>query len=756
MTDSTTMQCPCGAGKSKSKFRTTTTRSTTTTTTTTRRSTISATALAVLVACRTTTPVSSFAPSTSTMAPVDNLTSRNFRHIDDSGDFSVPTKFSSYLEDQYSETQEQLQHEQEIGPQVPEHDADDCTTCSIDTNFCMSSAPLSYFSVNEQMPTWLRPCGSLAETKLSNLREHMLASYLSPLEAEKVISAIREASSGDLNKMAGAADFCFLLVDTMEMGVSTLIAAAFHYCECFVARQKNALFPPSSFTADYWYNTAHLEQKERRIKFGDDSDKITKDAARLKRTEMLAGQSLRSKPSEKDSENMRKMLLSETKDWRALAIRSAGCLYRLRGIYEARETSEGDVVSPSDIRVAHEALDIFAPLASRLGMHRLKNEIEGAAFRVLYRRQFEKVTALTLETTPCDSEDGCSTLNEGMTVILSRVTDEVKNLLKKDPCFQRYADSVKVTARIKEPYSLWKKMLRTKGEQVLDVPDALALRVVLEGKKICNEDAEVTSARERALCYYALKKCTNTFKPLKDGRFKDYIYNPKPNGYQSLHYTASTDFDGQQWPFEIQIRSSEMHKVAEFGLAAHWDYKEQGRTNASQEGKKTATPHYAFNLDQSSDAYLRSVQDWHWNQIQGQSHRRSSWGTDTSSKENFPKEASFSGTSTKDQERSERVRARDERLAPYLKALMADQSNLTREQVFIFLQSQENAVTLALPAGSCVLDAIRESERTFGVTSDRNIEKAVEHNGSLASVTRKLSNGDILTIPFNVANVSSS
>jgi guanosine-3',5'-bis(diphosphate) 3'-pyrophosphohydrolase len=74
--------------------------------------------------------------------------------------------------------------------------------------------------------------------------------------------------------------------------------------------------------------------------------------------------------------------------------------------------------------------------------------------------------------------------------------------------------------------------------------------------------------------YYALKKYTNIFEPLKDGRFKDYIYNPKPNGYQSLHYIASVDFGGQQWSFEIQILPSEMHKVTEFGLADHWDYKE--------------------------------------------------------------------------------------------------------------------------------------------------------------------------------------
>eukprot|EP00551_Chaetoceros_affinis_P000387 CAMPEP_0203638600 /NCGR_PEP_ID=MMETSP0088-20131115/4583_1 /ASSEMBLY_ACC=CAM_ASM_001087 /TAXON_ID=426623 /ORGANISM="Chaetoceros affinis, Strain CCMP159" /LENGTH=730 /DNA_ID=CAMNT_0050493275 /DNA_START=199 /DNA_END=2391 /DNA_ORIENTATION=- len=712
---------------------------------------MSATVLAVLLSCENSaTTTSAFAPS-ATMAPIDNnLTTRNFRHVDEN-DISIPTTFSSTGSSDHGDDHDQQQEYRTTGPiessvesHLPQQEQfANGEDFSISTLFSMSSAPLPYVSVNDEMPTWLRPKGDKAEIKLTNLRQFMTSSYLSQLEADSVISAIREASSGDLNKMAGAADFCLLLVETMEMGVDTLIAAAFHYCECFVARQKIAVsrIPPFKIS-EYWAQAAMQEEdhNERIIKFGNDAHQIAKAATRLKWMEMVAGQSLQSKPKAKDSENMRKMLLSETKDWRALALRSAGCLYRLRGIYRARESSEDGVVSPNDINVAHVALAIYAPLASRMGMHRLKNEIEGAAFRVLYRRQYEKVIDLTLQDTPCNVESGCivSTLNEGMTIILNQVTEEVKTFLKKDPCFQKYAENVKVTARIKEPYSLWKKMLKLKASQVLDVPDTLALRVVLEGKKMANEDDAVTRARERALCYYALKKCTKAFEPRGDGRFKDYIQNPKANGYQSLHYTASTKFDGQEWPFEVQVRSGEMHQVAEFGLAAHWDYKEQGKTN-NEVTDSSKGPHFAFHLDQSSDAYLRSVQNWHWNQ----SHGQSSWAMDTS----FPDEKE-SGNVSQNEGHSEHLRARNERLAPYLKALMADQSNLTREQVFIFLQSQEDGITLALPAGSCVLDALRESQRTLGLTTDRNMEKKVEHNGCLTSVTQKLNNGDILTIPI--------
>jgi len=690
-----------------------------------------------LLASHNASHVSGFAPS-STMS-IEKATSINFRHVDE-GDVTTSTHFSKTL--QTHEADSATEHEQTDYETFLSRYSNESSECSVSL-FPTSSALPCHLNVDEKMPTWLtHVSGHLASSKLDSLREAMVSSYLSHVEAETVVSAIKEAAAGDVSMMAGASDFCHILVDTMEMGATTLVAAAFHYCECFVARQRSIMLSPSTFSSsEYWTRVIHQDQKERRIKFGDDSDQIVKAAARLKRTEMVAGKSLRSKPTREDCENISKMLLSDVNDWRALAIRSAGCLYRLRGIYESNEKANSKVASPDDIRTAKEALGIHAPLASRLGMHRLKNEIEGAAFRVIYRRQYEKVEAMTLATTPCNNKDGCivSSLNEGMGLILRTVKAEIEQLLQKDPCFQKYADDVKVYARIKEPYSLWKKMTKLKATQVLDVPDAVALRVVLEAKKLYPDEAiELTSARETALCYYALKKCTNTFEQLHDGRFKDYIAHPKPNGYQSLHYTAFTEFEGQSWPFEIQLRSREMHQVAEFGLAAHWDYKVKGKVNNMQPEDSSSASHYAFKLDQSSDAYLRSVQDWHWQHAQS----RSSWRTDSSS---------TSPTSTvkggNDTERSERVRARDERLAPYLDALMTDQSNLTREQVFIFLESQKTGVTLALPAGSCVLDALRESERTLGFCTSKMIEKEVVHNGSLTSLTNKLCNGDILHIP---------
>jgi len=589
------------------------------------------------------------------------------------------------------------------------------------------------------MPSWLRPSGDLASKKLNALREIMKHSdsYLSLIEAEQVVSAIKEASQGDLQKVAGAVDFCVLLIETMEMGVATLIAASFHYCDAYNARQLSTT--QESFShLDYWakQNQDKTGDAARAIKIGQDAHQLIKDSARIKRTEMVASESLKSRPSPAESANIRKMLLSETHDWRALAIRSAASLYRLRGIYQNFEDNEdglafGHSYSPNDLRVAREALAIHAPLASRLGMHRLKNEIEGAAFRILYRRQYDTVTSLTHLSKPCNEEEcSASTYNDGMRLVLDKVSEEVEQLLQNDPYFTKYVDQYKVTARVKESYSLWKKMkLSLKADSILEVPDALALRVIFSAKKMTpDEDDEVTSARERALCYYVQQTCTQKFRPLNDGRFKDYIAHPKPNGYQSLHYTAVMEFENDQWPFEIQVRSDEMHHVAEFGLAAHWDYKAQDSSNSVGDG--SAQHHYAFKLDQSSDAYLRSVQEWHWQQVQA----RGAWLTDSSSSSLFQKDA----------EMTERLRARDEHLAPYLDALKKDHSNLAREHVFIFLNNEnDDSHVLELPKGACILDALRES----GITSSRVLETQLIRNGSLTSVTQQLGNGDIVTIP---------
>ena len=600
-------------------------------------------------------------------------------------------------------------------------------------------------SQTSELPTWLSiPRSHLVQENMSKLQTAMLDSYFAENDALKLMFAIEEASKGDKNKMAGAAEFCLILVDTMEMGLQALVAAAFHFCSCVGARES-----PGTWN----YEREHPGLKM----FGEHAAEIARDATNLKKMEMVFSRILlspqhtvRASPDSNEAENLRNLLLTETKDWRALAIRSAACLFRLRGL----ECAESTKLTPEAVRTSREALYIYAPLACRLGMQRLKNELEGAAFRVLYHHQFNAVTSLASQirfhksglrltrrgNVEKSQERGAVTdINQSMKDILEGVTTDVRKMLRDDPVFSSTTSNVDVSARVKEPYSIWKKMLRDGSGHILDVPDALALRIVFEAKKLTpDENNEVTRARERALCYYAQQLCTQRWAPLKGNpRFKDYVENPKANGYQSLHYTASTRYEKEDWNMEIQVRSAEMHEVAEYGLASHWDYK----------AKKTGTTSVSSS-DQSSDAYLRSVQEWHWRQ-------QVSTRLDTPVASTVG--PSFLSHEMESKVRAERIRLRTARLAPFIEAFTVAQSDLARERVFVFLsQDTMNAEgnILALPSGACVLDALREGGKRFGSDWAKRTEVSFSRNGVGVNLTKQLRNGDILTVAVQQPTLS--
>lgn len=599
-----------------------------------------------------------------------------------------------------------------------------------------TSASLADESSLAGLPIWLSLDKShLMESNMKALRDFMGDSFFTDKETRILADAIEEASLGNAQKIAGAAEFCLLLAETMDMGLDALTAAAFHYCSCVTAREHAV-----TRTAT---NGVVLSHHWNIGSYGTHVAEIESDAARLKQLELVAasvlaqsqGRSGRVSPDSRDAENLRHLLLTETKDWRALAIRSAACLYRLRGIIGAKQPAPTNEAN----RTAREALSIYAPLASRMGMHRLKNEIEGAAFHILYPRQYEYVT--TLQKRDSQSSDAESNISESMQEVLEMVKVDITRLLEKDREFRSQVKDFSVTARVKEPYSMWKKMLRLGYSNVLQVPDALALRVVLDAKKMSpKEPDEVTEARERALCYYAQQLCQAVYKPVEGNpRLKDYISKPKRNGYQSLHYTANTNCGGEEWTLEVQVRSSAMHSVAEFGLASHWDYKAQQKKQPVKSAVRIEKD--GENADKSSDAYLRNLQKWRWQHHGGKMEMHL---------ENSEPFAWHSGA------REKWIRKRSERLKPYLEALTDVQSDLARDHVFVFLTQQlENGDSssctataegkvLALPAGACVLDALRETERTMGMPLMRNQGFAL--NGIETTLTRQLQNGDILGI----------
>jgi len=714
----------------------------------------------------------------------------------------------------------------------------------------------------EELPVWLRHDKShLVDKSIEALRSAMLSpsSFFTESEAMQLTYAIQEAASYNDHKMASAAEFCLIMVETMEMGLNALIAAAFHYCECIHARERSILRRRQQ-KHQHFYMDINIDEKhdvdalshwEFRLppqgieQFDGHAARIERDAARLKRLEVVASivvhhnKSNKNKNNEnggdinnrnnspnvtkKAADNLRDLYTTEAKDWRALAIRGAACLYRLRGILREQQANKGAektndllVIRKESNRVCREAFHIYAPLASRLGMHRLKNELEHAAFQILYRRQHrtyesllrqtrsaqcvrsaarslddETATITTTADDECGEEESSLSLSlspnepnigESMQEILTHVKDTITEFLNDDAVFSASVTNFQVTARVKESYSTWKKMIRNGFDHITQVPDAMALRIVLDAKKEHPDELDaVTRARERALCYYAQQLCQTVWAPhYESPRFKDYIANPKENGYQSLHYTAGTKWNNEKWRMEIQVRTGAMHKLAEFGVASHWNYKagatvisnndDTNNDNGDDTNKNNERDHFGKvtlnNNNQSSDAYLRSLQDWHWQQHGSPVSREPLvlWDNEAESRE-----------------RAERIRARTQRLAPYLEALANEQNDLQRKNVFVFLAPQSSSLptdldnnnnnepllsiegtVVALPAGSSILDVILKCEppvaenNVVGGGGRVGYDDVVTQNGIPASLSSRLQNGDVLSIPSITACVTTT
>jgi GTP pyrophosphokinase len=252
------------------------------------------------------------------------------------------------------------------------------------------------------------------------------------------------------------------------------------------------------------------------------------------------------------AENVRKMLLAMVDDVRVVLVKLADRLHNMRTLHYLRPEKRR--------RIAQETIDIYAPIAHRLGMGKVRSELEDLAFRHLHPEDY-KALAEQLEARRAEHE-----------AFLEVVTGAIEEKLRESD-----VPYVRVEGRVKRLYSIYKKLRRQRIE--LDqVYDLVAARVV-------------TPDNEVRHCYGALGVIHNTWKPVP-GRFKDWIGTPRDNLYQSLH-TSVIGPEGQ--PFEVQIRTEEMHRVAEEGVAAHWKYKE---------GKRGAHD------DDEAFQWLRSLVEW--------------------------------------------------------------------------------------------------------------------------------------------------
>ncbi len=231
---------------------------------------------------------------------------------------------------------------------------------------------------------------------------------------------------------------------------------------------------------------------------------------------------------EEQVENYRKMFLAMGKDIRVILIKLADRLHNMRTLKFLTRDRQ--------IANAKETIELYAPLANRIGVYSLKWELEDLSFKYLYPEEYRELV------------EGIDKKREERLKFIDAITDEIKLNLKKEHIV------AETTGRAKHLYSIYKKMQR--DNKTLDqIYDLFALRILVNSVKDC---------------YAALGVVHELYTPMP-GRFKDYISVPKPNMYQSLHTTL---IGPNGTPFEVQIRTYNMHRIAEFGIAAHWAYKE--------------------------------------------------------------------------------------------------------------------------------------------------------------------------------------
>ena len=289
------------------------------------------------------------------------------------------------------------------------------------------------------------------------------------------------------------------------------------------------------------YRAGHHDAIE--AAFGADVAGIVGNIARLHQLRLVTRNvAARVDAAEKSQqfEVLRKMLLAMVEDIRAVLVRLASRTQTMRYLANAPASMRFDI--------ARETLDVYAPLANRLGVWQLKWELEDLAFRIVDPEAFDAVTAL-IDERQSERDAFIRQCVERLRIELGQAGVD--------------AD---ITGRPKHVYSIWNKM-RRKGRELAELFDLRAVRIIV---------------RELRDCYTVLGVAHNLWQPIPK-EFDDYISRPKGNGYRSLH-TAVIAGDGR--PLEIQIRTQEMHREAEGGVAAHWRYKESGKSERGKGGKQ--------------------------------------------------------------------------------------------------------------------------------------------------------------------------
>ncbi len=335
--------------------------------------------------------------------------------------------------------------------------------------------------------------------------------YNLKVDKEKILLAYefaKEAHTGQIRKSGDQyimhpVEVAKILI-SMKMDTDTIVAGLLHDVV------EDTLIAIIDIKCDFGENVAHLVEGVTKLK-------------------KLPG------GTHTQAENIRKMIVAMAKDVRVVIIKLADRLHNMRTLKHMREDKQK--------RIANETLKIFAPLAHRMGMAKIKWELEDLSLYYLEPKKYRQLVEMV------------SLKRKEREEYTNKITEIINEKLLK------YNIDGEVTGRPKHFYSIYKKMYE-KGKRFEDIYDLIAMRVIVETEEEC---------------YHILGIVHNLWTPVP-GRFKDYIAVPKSNGYQSIHTTIV----GEKGNFvEIQIRTSEMHRIAEEGIAAHWKYKEKVTTNKS-------------------------------------------------------------------------------------------------------------------------------------------------------------------------------
>ena len=353
-----------------------------------------------------------------------------------------------------------------------------------------------------------------AETKSISKLSSSLSVYLDDKQLEQVKKAFFYASYAHSGQFRSSGDPYV----SHPIAVAKILADFKMDGDCLTAAILHDVIEDSGIPKSYLKN-----------EFNVDVANLVDGVSKLDKISLTSKQ-------EEQAENFQKMLLAMSKDIRVIVLKLADRLHNMRTLKYLNKDKQK--------RIATETLEIYAPIAHRLGMHQFYRELEDLAFEVIHPYKNKVLKNAIKKNT------------KGRKKILNKIESSIKEKLNE------YELNSQVNGRIKHLYGIFKKM-KTQTKSLDQVLDVYAFKIT------------TNSVMD---CYKALGILHNSFKPI-EGRFKDYIAIPKSNSYQSIH-TGIITFDGL--PIEVQIRTNEMDELAEYGIAAHWIYKTGNKENPAQ------------------------------------------------------------------------------------------------------------------------------------------------------------------------------